>query len=97
MRKVRIRKQIGLHVCTKCRAALTDSNFTASGILLKEPTVFFEFDCPTCHYKGRYTMGACDPDITLSQLVRLMKRCFFLKPKKCDGRCRRCLGFGDAT
>src|SRR6185295_10191909 len=60
----------------KCKARLADSDFLASGILLKCAALYFDYTCPTCQFIGRYIVKPAVHITSLASLTNALNACF---------------------
>lgn len=51
----------GLKVCSQCSAKLIDEDFSQFGVTTVTPSsVFFDYQCNHCGFKGKYLLGLQD-------------------------------------
>ena len=72
---MKISREFKIHVCPACGAEMADSAIKRCGISLERPMLFFEYNCPSCLYEGRFVINLerpIEPPDALRLLAELL-------------------------
>ena len=71
---MKIPHKLAVHACVKCKAELSDGEFTRCGYAtIPECGVFFDYECKACGFSGRYLLPCEVPvHVALSNLAAML-------------------------
>ena len=71
---MRIPHKLSVHACVKCKAELSNGEFTRCGYAtVPEQGIFFDYECRACGFNGRYLLSCDVPaHVALSNLAALL-------------------------
>lgn len=71
---VEIKKNLGIHVCSRCSHALADRDFDHCGVCLhSDAGIFFDYRCPACEFLGRYTIAISESIADVDSAFKVLR------------------------